>query len=304
MLMKTRFLQLLLLAAFLCGALAPAARAANYTWQGGVPPPTVLYAWNIWTNWSPLAPVGVGPGLADDAIFPAGLIPADSQVILTAPASINSLTFNVTANFILGVPGVNPLLTLSGTSAVINNSSQNTLIHPDLDCGPGSVFPVLRLGGTGSGQVRFLGNILNQPNVVVDGANFFMDNTAPSLTLDSLNVNPGGWLEIAVLNPVTVPASVVNVNGGTLRLCNPASVVGGIFSAPLGVNITGGGTINASGFVQAGTLTVGGSSGFSVGCSPGTLFFTGNLIFGPGITLTNELNTPNIVGGKIGRAHV
>ena len=46
-------------------------------------------------------------------------------------------------------------------------------------------------------------------------------------------------------------------------------------------------------------MTVGGSSGFSVGGSPGTLFFTGNLILGPGITLTYELNTPNIVGGNV-----
>ncbi len=292
--MKTSLLKhllpkLLLLTTLASGALLPAAHAATLTWAGAggaawdTPP----------SNWSPPGP----PLITDDALFPSTLTPAQNQVVLGLPGTpakaINSLIFSmVNVDFNVGQAGpppsaLTPELILQ--SSVTQTGLRRAIIHPQIRCGP-----TLTLNGPGTGPVRFNGDILGMPNVVMNGGDYGIGTVSGPLTLNGIAYTAaGGSLEIGVTNTVTVNTPVTIVAGGTLRLCSLGNAAG-VFTAPP-ITVLAGGTITVSVPVISTTIIIGGAAG--VGCSPGTFDLTGNLILGPTATLEFELATAGIVGG-------
>ena len=288
--MKTRLLKLLLLTALGFGALRPAAHAATYSWVGGFGAP--LNAWNTPANWilvGGTANINGWPGPADEAVFSGATAPNIWVDLANGPQTVSGLDFGPALFFNLGlVMAPTPALTLD-PAAVVNNSGGAAWINPNVICGPSSGSATIQFNG-GPGRIFFNGDILNEPNLMVNGSFYGIGAATGPLTLSGLTVGPTGWLEIGVSNNVTVNTPVTVAVGGTLRLCSPG---GGTFTAP-SVTAPLGATITVNATVASPTVSLAGWVG--AGCSPGTANFTGDLILASTATLDFELDTPNVVG--------
>lgn len=267
---------LLVSGALIILALAPAAQATVYTWNGG------NGKWSVAGNWSP---PGGPPNNFDTAIIPTGTVTLDAlysvkNLTLGAGATLNITKWSL--NFVTDDPAKTCLVTNDGRIELNATGSDTAALNAT-----GNVVTL-----TGSGEV-VLGGLNNLMGNGGGGGSFINDT--------GHTIRGGGYIQAGITNknqiiadngPLYLQAPFVNT-GGAIRVDGATSEI------ILNGSITGGGL-----YPQDGKVTVNNSDLVNMTVGPGMFDvaigsrFKGNVTLESGtVFLADSVNFDNAADG-------
>jgi fibronectin-binding autotransporter adhesin len=193
--------------------------------------------WNTGTNWSTSPSAPVNP--LDNATFNTS---TKTSLTLSAPATVEKITFNGASAFTITTRGLNTL-TIEGTG-IINNSTQTQTIVNTIDEGGGGVTQFLKASTAGNATINNIGTTTN----FAGSTNFSGTSTAGNATINNIT---GGSTNFSGTS--TAGGATITSNGGTLGGAGGSTNFSGSSDGGTARAITNGnGSFDISGLTTAG----------------------------------------------------
>ncbi|MEI8372586.1 MAG: autotransporter-associated beta strand repeat-containing protein [Planctomycetota bacterium] len=257
-------------------------------WYGGqiaAAPAAMAFTTNV-SNWSTtqgsLTSTCMVPGFTTDVTFSATGAVQQSNVVLGANMTVNSLTFNDSNTVTIANDGNTLTLmgTGSGTSSAIS-AKQNATINANLDLGTAQTWTVasgktLTVGGAVSGG--FGSGVLNNGSLVFNCADIVSFAPAICGTGSLTEAGPGSL----ILTGINTYSGGTTINGGTLQVGSGGS--GASISTTSGVADNGSLVFNHSDAVTFSPIISGSGSLTKVGS--GALTLTGSNTYSGATTVS------------------